>query len=413
MKKCIAFLILSALLFSLCACTAQEPEPATTAPGITVNWPQINQKLTWDAINAFPVKSEDMTVDQMRQLCVDFFYFSKTALWIPDTNWNYTIASSGNSDQMFMGQIYGGLPYITNGGGNVYRLMDYIDEATGVVDMTVPIQEPTLFGNQCSYGSYWGWARVINSAEFAATSNMTHSKGFLRVGPYTYDDSRLRFEEGGWDTKTIIQENGPEIMCQSYALTKLGDGLVLGGEGGHVMMIKTDPVVVYAADGTIDAAQSYLYILDQHGAWTEDTNEAGDTFTHKNYLNRKFTFNDLMAQGYIPFTFAEFLGTDPVEPTQCTFSHTGDTIRISQLNEGIVTANYALSDIYAQLKDKDGNVILSIPSRQNKPTMTLNFNRLIKSDEWSAYTTGEYTVEVVCQLGTGERLTVYTGTLVK
>lgn len=413
MKKTLAILCCLMMLLSLAACGAEKEIPVTTAPGVVINWPQINQKLTWDAINAFPVKSEDMTTEELRDLCVDFFYFSKTALWIPDESWSYTIASSGNPDSMTMGWVYGGLPYITNGGGNVYRLMDYIDESTGVVDMTEPMANPTLFGNQCSYGSYWGWARVINSATFSDTSRMIHRNGFLRVGPYTYDDSQQRFQADIWDTKTVIRENGSEIMCRSYAEAKHGDGLVRGGSGGHVMMIKTDPVVVYTNDGAIDPAQSYLYILDQHGAWVEDTNEAGDTFTHKNYINRKFTFADLMAQDYIPFTFAEFLGTDPVEPTQCTFSHAGDTIRIVELNAGSVTANYGLSDIYAQLKDKDGNVILNVPSRQNTPTQTLNFNRQIMTAEWLPYTTGEYTVEVVCQLATGERLTVYTGALVK
>jgi len=416
MKKIFSFSLALLIIFCLCACGGAGETASTTEatqPASNIKYPEIKEKLTWDAINAFPVKSENMTEEEMRNLCVDFFFFSKTALWIPNQNWNYTIASSGKPDQMVMGQIYGGLPYITNGGGNVYRIMDYIDEQTGVVDMTEPMKDPTLFGNQCSYSTYWGWARVVNSAEFAATANLLHNKGFLRVGPYTYDDSRMRFEEGGWDTHYIINENGADIMCQSYALMKHADGLVLGGEGGHVMMCRTDPEVVYAADGSIDPAQSYVYILDQHGAWVEDTNEAGDTYTHKNYINRKFTFNDLMAQGYIPFTFAEFLGTDPVEPTECTFSYTGDTIKPTDLNAGEVTCNYGISDIYALAKDKDGNTVLSVVSRINKPTKTLNFNRLILSSEWEPYTNGEYTLDVVCQLSTGERLTVYTGTLTK
>lgn len=415
MKRIVAFMLSVLLAFGLCACGESEAAPTTeaTKPAFNMNYPQIKEKLTWDAINAFPIKTADMTVDEMRDLCVDFFYFSKTALWIPDQNWNYTIASSGNPDQMTMGTIYGGLPYITNGGGNIYRLMDYIDEETGVVDMTEPMKDPTLFGNQCSYGSYWGWARVVNSAQFTFTSGMTHTNGFLRLGPYTYDDSKLRFEAGIWDTHMIIKENGPEIMCQSYALMKRADGLVLGGEGGHVMMCRTDAVVVYADDGTVDPSQSYVHILDQHGAWTEYTNESGDTFQHKNYINRKFTFNELMAQGYIPFTFAEFQGNDPIEATECTFSHSGDTVAPMQINAGEVIANYALSDIYANVVDSEGNTVLSIVSRSQKPTRTLNFFKMVSADDWAPYTDGSYTVEVVCQLGTGERLTVYSGKLIK
>ena len=409
MKKLISILLLTTILFGLCACGNDAAPPETTAAAPQYNWPTINEKLTWDAINAFPIKTSDMTVEQMRDLCVDFFYFSKTALWIPNQNWQYTIASSGKGDEMIMGQIYGGLPYITNGGGNVYRLMDYIDEATGVVDMTEPMKNPTLFGNQCSYGSYWGWARVINSATFNSTPHLVHNNGFLRVGPYTYPDSLTQFT----DTHAIIKENGPDVMFASYAQLQHGDGVVYFIEDGHVMMIKTDPVVVYTADGKIDGNESYLYIVDQHGAWTEDKNEAGDTFTHKNYINKKFTFNELMVQGYLPFTFAEFTGADPVEETQCTFSYTGDTITPMDVNAGTVTSNYGVSHIYAQVLDKDGNIVLSTVSMEHKPTYTLNFNRKIDIDQWNAYTDGNYTVQIVAQLGTGERPTVYTGKLVK
>ena len=422
-----AFLLSLILLAGMCACgeatpdATGEPTGSTEAteateskvPVVSYNYPEIKEKLTWDAINAFPIKSADMTVEEMRDLCVDFFYFSKTALWIPDQNWEYIITNSGNPDSMTMGIVYGGMPYITNGGGSVYRLMDWIDEETGVMDMTEAIADPTIFGNQCSYGSHWGWARVINSATFSYTSALTHSNGFLRVGPYTYDDTQARFEEGVWDTKMIITQNGAEIMCQSYAQMKKADGLVLGGEGGHVMMCKTDPVVVYNNDGTVNAAESYVYILDQHAKWVEDTNESGDTFLHKNYINRKFTFNDLMMDGYIPFTFAEFLGTDPIEETEVTFNHSGATITPDQVNTGVVTANYSVSDIYAHVKDSSGNIVLTVASRSTKPTKELNFFRKVSSSEWSAYTDGNYTVEIVCQLGTGERPTIYTGKLVK
>ena len=415
MKKALALVLLAALVLSGCGGKDSAGQPSATQnpqSAITVNYPQIKEKLTWDAINAFPIKSGDMTEEEMRDLCVDFFLFSKTALWIPDENWNYIITGSGHQDEMVMGQVYGGLPYITVGGGNIYRLMDYIDEQTGVVDMTEPMKDPTLFGNQCSYGSYWGWARVVNSAQFATTAYMLHKNGFLRVGPYTYDDSHNRYEEGVWGTAMIIEENGSEIMCRSYAAMKHADGMVMSGEAGHVVMCRTDPVVVYAPDGTIDPGESYVYILDQHGAWTEDTNESGDTYLHKNYVNRKFTFNELLQQGYIPFTFGEFRGTDPVEPTQCSFSHTGDTITLAQVNAGVVTSNYGVSDIYAVVKDNRGNQVLSCVTRSQKPTNTLNFFKKVSQSEWEPYTNGAYTLEVICQLGTGERLTVYTGKLV-
>jgi hypothetical protein len=43
----------------------------------------------------------------------------------------------------------------------------------------------------------------------------------------------------------------------------------------------------------------------------------------------------------------------------------------------------------------------------------MNFGRTFVPADWEAYTDGSYTVEVSCQLGTGERPIVYTGTLAK
>ena len=84
----------------------------------------------------------------------------------------------------------------------------------------------------------------------------------------------------------------------------------------------------------------------------------------------------------------------------------------AQVNAGIVTANYGVSDIYANVKDSEGNVVLSIVSRSHTPTKELNFFKKVTGSQWEPYTDGSYTLEVVCQLGTGERLTIYTGKLV-
>lgn len=410
MRKYIAMVLLLGILFSFCACagdTAPETTPVDTFP-----YPTINQKLTWDAIDAFPVKSADMTPQELRQLCVDFFIFSKTALWIPDQNWEYQKTKKGNTDEMFQGVIYGGLPYIGVSSGNVYRLMDYINEDTGVVDMTEPMAAPHLFGNQCSIASYWGWARVVNSADFGWTYEMVQNRGFLRVGPYTYDDTQPRFQADIFTTKMVVEQNGPEIMYQSYAAMQLGDGMIYYTDAGHAMMCSGAPVVVYNEDGTINGQQSYLYITDQHGAWAEATNEAGDTYQHKNYVNRKMTFSQLLLETYIPFTFGEFLGTDPVEETVCTFNHSGQTISLRQLLVGEVTANYGISDLYAIVCDAKGNEVARVVNRASQSgLMTLNFFKLIPTEEWSVYADGNHTVRVVVQLGTGERPTVYEGKL--
>lgn len=417
MKRYISLILaLTAVCGLLAGCGSGEPAPteATESTAPAYNYPTINDRLTWEKINSFPLKREDMTEDEMRKLCVDFFKFSKTALWIPDENFTYTKTKKGNTDEMLMGKIYGGLPYVGVASGNIYRLMDYIDEETGVVDMTEPSQDPTLFGNQCSIGAYWGWCRVINSANYSWTFDMVQSKGFLRVGPYTYDDSIARFIEGVSDTSMIIQENGEQVMYESYAAMKPADGLVSYVSAGHTMMCTGEPVVVYSEDGTIDPVNSYVTITDQYSNWVEGTNEAGDTFTYKNNVDYQYPFYKLLEDSYIPFTFAEFLGTDPVEKTECTYSHTGSSITVSQLRSGEIRANYGISDVYAIIRDGAGNEVFRCAKRSGAAgILSTNLFKTMPEDRFEEFADGKHTVEVVCQLGTGERPSLYKGTLTK
>ena len=373
----------------------------------------MGRRLTWDNINSFPVKSADMTTMELRMLCVDFFRFAKTALWIPDEDFSYIRNKTGSQDKMFGGEIYGGLPYIGNGSGNIYRLMDYMDEERGVVDMSEASMHPKLFGNQCSIGSYWGWARVINSADYDWTFHMVASRGFIPVGPFKYNTEIRSFSEE--NTAQICEKNGEQTLYKCYAKMLPADGLISSHPaGGHVIMCSVAPHVEYLSDGTIDGKNSYLYIIDQHQRWVEKESEAGMTYQHKNYIDRKFTFEKLFKGFNIPFTFGEFLGTDPVEETECSFGHTESKITVEQLKTTPVTANYGISDVYVYVSDADGKILFYKASRAPKAGLkTLDFTKTVYGATFDKYADGNHSVEIVCQLGTGERLSLYTGTLVK
>lgn len=372
----------------------------------------MGRRLTWENINSFPLKSEEMTLMERRMLCLDFFKFAKTALWIPDEDFSYIRNKKGTMDKMSAGEIYGGLPYIGSATGNIYRLMDYMDEERGVVDMSEASRYPKLFGNQCSVGSYWGWARVVNSANYDWTFNMVASRGFVPVGPYTYDLSISSFNEQ--TTVQICFENGEQTMYQSYANTLPADGLISNDPSvGHVVMVSVKPVVVYRSDGSIDGENSYLYLIDQHQGWIEEENSAGVSYQRKNYIDRKRTFSQLLKSNYVPFTFGEFLGTDPIEETQCSFGHEGSEITVEQLKSAPVTANYGISDIYVYVKNAEGEILFYKVQRAAAAGRTqMDFSQVVYGTTFGKYADGKHTVEVVCQLGTGERISLYKGTLV-
>ena len=441
--------LLSVLALLLAACGAsnndQTATSTTTAPKETTSvsryesvdtYAELPNHLSWEQINAFPVVNENMTIDEARKLCVDFFRFAKTALWISDNDMEFVKNKSGSQDEMGEGVVYGGLPYVGNGSGSVYRLMDYMDPDTGVVNIKNAVNEEDsydgwkTFGNQCSIGAYWGWGRVINSAAYKWTQNCVQKNKMPRVGPYTYDDdlTRLAGKTDGVEnpnTVDILAENGTEIMYKSYAEVKLGDGLVYYTTAGHVIMASCDAQVAYKADGSIDPDESFITIIDQGQTWYENgVAKDGTAFTYKGGVDTKKTFRQLFDGHYMPFTYLEFLGEDPFEKSTCTFSHTDDIITTTELFSSKVTSNYGISDVYAVVYDENGNEVYkhavrctSASSEELKLTRHAKEGSAIPTVEtWGnlSFTPGKtLTVKILVQLSTGERPTVYEGTLVQ
>ena len=381
--------------------------------------------LTWDMIEEFPIKTSDMTIAQRRQLCLDFYKFSKTAIWVASDGFSYSKKAGTTPDTLNAGTVYGGFPYVSYGSGNVYRLLDYMDADSGIIDMKVAVDiEDTesdtsimsktmkYFGNQCSFSAFWGWGRVVNSAQYTITEFMTVANGFIRVGTYTYDDSITSFSSGT-TTKKIVNTNGEQVMYESYAKMQMSDGLVRYTTAGHTMMCSAEPVVVRNADGTIDGTKSYLKICDQtSGSWKTGSRENGLSYIYKSGVDTKKTFASLFEDYYIPFTFEEFLYEDTVEETEYAYSHSGETVSVNELNLSSVSANYAISDIYAILRDASGELVGIVPSRAAfTSTYKLDFSLCADIFEWEKYENKNYTVEIVAQLSTGERPLVYRGTL--
>lgn len=430
--------ILAALLALLCigglvACTA-KPEQAVTQPQVqegedlipSQNSPAIKDQLTWEKLNSFPIKWSDMTIDEARMLCVAYFDFYKTALWTPSEDVYYIRNSSGSDDQMLKGKIYGGLPYIGLGSGTLYRLMDYMDEETGVVDIhralkkddlsQVTMAEMRFFGNQCANGAFGGWGRVINTISSIATANMTHARGCLRLGDYTYSQERWTEDAR---TTAVLQEMGQQRIFACYALLQPGDGLVYYTSAGHVIMCSEGAVVKYNEDGTINGDESFIHIIDQGQSWGDGVNKDGDKYLYKENNGAKKSFSSLFSTNYVPFTFAEFLGTDPIEETEITFSHAGSQITLSQYFSSTVKCNYAICDVYAIVTNDAGEEIYRHVIRSSSSgTQSMNITEFGSStytndtDTWGSLSAGTWNLEVVAQLGTGERPTVYVGKLV-
>ena len=431
MKKVLIFVLvclLAAACLIACGNTQDAEETPATEPYVptyvsdyvsTGNHPKLEGQLTWDNINAFPIKTSTMTIDEARSLCVDFFRFSKTALWIADDDYTVYNSNGDVARTVDKGTVYGGLPYVGTASGNVYRTMDYMDPKTGVVNVKALGENPMMFGNQCSIAAWWGWARVINSAQYQWSYEPVVAKGFVKLGPHYYDPELKKFTTS-YGTDECCLENGLNTMCESYAELKKGDGVFYMTTAGHIVMISEDAHVVRNADGSINPMQSYVIVLDQTGTWTQGTNEFGENYTYEANVDERWSFMTLFEGYYMPFTYKEFTGEDPIEDTVITYTHTGDTITRDQLYESQVDCNYSLADAYASIYDSKGNEVLKVATRAHKANVkTLKFVTLTTEKslfEWGSWDDlskdEEYTVVVYAQIGTGERPTLWEGKLV-
>lgn len=425
----LAALLVAVMALTFAACGEKEPEVKGPTEDVSIwhaekgDYPELKNQVSWEGINAMPMKKAGMDIDEARQVCVDFFRYAKTATWIPSDNYGIwsdaTIHTDGSEPDRHMdgGVVYGGLPYISWATGSIYRLMDYIDTETGVVNMETAGDVPLAFGNQCANGAYVGFARVINSADYGVTAGMTVANDFLKVGDYQYLEYISNWSES-YNTTMVVQENGAEKMYECYAQMKAGDGIVYWTTAGHVVMIATDPVVVRTEDGKIDPIQSKVTVIDQAVKFVPYQHKDGDQCQIAQNVDATWTFQQLFSGKYLPFTFKEWTGEDPIEETEVSTTHTGDTITMDQLFQLKVNANYYIMDLYAEFRNADGVEVYKIASRPIKAAGLKTFRFYKAGDNFECWGSEEnliagqeYTVKIYAQLGTGERPVVWEGKL--
>ena len=452
----LCILLVAAMAVALVACGEEElpaVNPSDPKTDVSIYKAEgfgestLKNQVSWEGINSIPIKKANMSVEDARQICVDFFNYAKTATWIPSDSygiWSDALIHTDGSEparHMDGGKTYGGLPYISWATGSIYRLMDYIDPTTGVVDMAKGGDVPLAFGNQCANGAYVGFSRVINSANYGVTSGMNVSHDFLKVGDYQYDEYVNNWSETYNTTKVCLDNTAP-VLYKCYAELLPADGLVNWTTAGHVMMVVSKPVVVLDDKGEIDGNKSYLYITDQHVKFVPYQHEGGDQCMIANYVNRKFPFKDLFEASYLPFTFKEWTGADPIEQTECgmtvgsttyakgkitedenrKFENTAEapaSISVEDLFKVKVTSNYFILDLYASVYNADGVEVYKLASRPIKDAGITEFKFFKAGDnfeEWGNLdkldlANYEYTVKVYMQLGTGERPTLWEGKL--
>ena len=140
-------------------------------------------------------------------------------------------------------------------------------------------------------------------------------------------------------TDKVCRDNGEQVMYQSYAKLLPADGINATHAGTwHVRMVSEAAHVEYAPDGTIDGEKSYVRCIEQASRKDFYTAPDGTKLNVMAGVDLKYTFASLFKSCYIPFTFAEFLGSDPVEPSEVTLDLDQSTVT-AEMHGGFVLYN--------------------------------------------------------------------------
>ncbi len=420
MKRTISILLaLLSMLMLLVGCgggSTPKEEPAVET--------NVAKPLTMAEIDAIPIVSPDMTVDQLREIVCTFMRYQNSIPWTPSKKFEYYNNEKYNCWDV--GTVGGGMPYIGSGQGSLYNYMHFYDERNGMLDIDAieALKQPMyeIVTNQCSGSTYWAWARVCNSTKMGYSPNMLPTNGYLPLplGTYYVDPKLTAYNDGlvKLNTADVCVEHGEQKIFEGYACLLPADGLVhfLGERGGHVMMSSSKAVVVKKADGTIDGEKSYVTILDQTMTRHPSTQENGIKIDTLGGVDTKMTFKQLFKGGYLPFTLPEFVGQDPVEKSETTSSHTKDTITYKEFELLKVKSNYPISYVTVTVKNSKGKVLYSehvYSCAMNVFEMKALNNLALDTTELRSLANGKNTIEVSARIGTGEVPVVYTGTFTK
>lgn len=413
MKKVLAALLAAMSLLCFCACGGNNNAPDQTAgPAVEKVKTDVAEPLTWEKIKAIPVANNDMSEEQLRQICLDALRLQLTFGWTPNVETYYH--NSMYEKTFYPGKVYGGIPYNSRCFGNIYKWMYFYDEENGMLDLSGGADTLAKICNQCTGGTLTGWSRVVNSADYYGTNEMTHNAGCLRVGPYTYDETIMGF--GQRDTYTICADNGAVTMWESYAALKPADGIVNYSnyeKNGHVRMVVSVDVV-YTKDGYIDGMKSTLTYMDQWAIYHEAMQSNGVPYEVEGGVDVVMTFQQVYDDGYLPFTFAELNKQDPVEKAAVSVTVGGDSVKLEELSRAQIKCNYIMSDITVSVTDAEGKEVYhkdTIIAHMLMPKTTL-LNTAISVKELETYADGNHTITVSTWVNTGEKLVAYTGTLV-
>jgi len=215
--------------------------------------------------------------------------------WVPQSD--VTWFRSKNGVIFHAGERYKGLPYTQ--AGRLTSLEDFQSLLKTENDQPIytgPTEPGKYCGTDCSGACSYAWRSVI--PEFPVMKTWDMQPGvYSRINPETGVPEPWLERVGHWkmtdfhDSRSVVKENGPEVMTASYDLLLPGDWLVKRPDG-HVRMVSR-----------VDSANRKVYVIEQTGLTPEGKLKSDHQSWRVDY---EYSYEELLKDGYLPVTVKGF-----------------------------------------------------------------------------------------------------------
>jgi len=275
-------------------------------------------------------------------------------------------------------------------------------------------------GSDCSSATLQAFLTVGTEVCFTQTQNENpywDEYGTYAVGPYETQVGQDKYTNGR-ETKRIRDYNGEEVMYESYAQVRMGDGVVYWDDGyGHSRVCVSDAVVVRDENGKINPDYSYILMTEQGVDTVDAVNKTYTSWRHE----WKYTFSNLYEGYYVPFTIKEFI-TGEFPEIDLQYVNGSSDSRWS-LTAGTITCNYSIDSVTMVLTDDSGKEVYNhrlfttvsksgmdggTHSRTRAPYKTFDMSNFATPlQQQMAFEQGEsYHATITANLSTGDSIVV-------
>ena len=188
--------------------------------------------LTQDSMDAIGIANDEMTAQELRELCLRFFKLQLSFLWTPSEDVlcyptgspslyeNYMKLYAGQTDCEFdkntgkailTDVVYGGIPYQNVSTGNLYRWKEYYEESTGIVHLLDALVENGSYDNGQWLNTKHEYKRDANGNLLDKNGNLCAQTG---LDPVLADEAfastlyTVVYEENADGTLKLVEDNG-------------------------------------------------------------------------------------------------------------------------------------------------------------------------------------------------------------